>query len=67
MPVKIDYENEHGVMDLSLEKGVYNISAKFTETPIRIFADLITLAGIVYVLFGLFRITFPKVKQYANH
>ncbi len=44
--IPIDYNNESGVMDISLSSGEHNIKAVFLETPLRMAADLISLTAL---------------------
>lgn len=52
---KIDYSNEKGVMDLNLKKGSSRVEAIFTETPVRLFADIISLFSLVFLTAFLLR------------
>ena len=55
---QINYNNNKGVIELGLEKGESKIFLKFTETPLRLFSDLITVLSLVAVLivsFGLWK------------
>lgn len=45
---KVLYE-ENGLLRFDLDKGDYNIQARFIETPIRIFADFLSLVSICAV------------------
>ena len=60
---KINYANAFGVMDLGIPAGKHVIKGAFTETPLRLFSDLISLASIlgliVYMLY-LFTRKFKK-------
>lgn len=47
---KISYGNTYGVMDIALETGNYIIQTKFTETPVRLVADYISLISFVILL-----------------
>ncbi len=57
----INYENEKGLMQLPLEKGNYRVTVKFSETPLRLFSDIITLFSLL-VLGSLLvgRYVFPR-------
>jgi len=47
---KILYNNPMGLINLNLNKGVNNVQVVFKETPIRLFADLISLISAVGLL-----------------
>lgn len=51
----IDYFNPSGVMQFSVTPGNHLIKAEFKETPVRLIADLISLAGLfcTAILFSL--------------
>lgn len=52
-PSKISYENQYGVMDLRVPQGEHKIIGIFSETPMRIVADIISLVSLV-LLFVIF-------------
>jgi hypothetical protein len=45
----LDYENEKGVMRLTLDPGRHQVAVEFKETPIRLLADFISFFGLVLV------------------
>lgn len=45
--VPIKYNNSFGVMDISLLPGVHKIKANFSETPLRLIADIISIVSII--------------------
>lgn len=49
-PAQILYNNPRGLINLNLNKGVNNVQVKFSETPVRIVADLISVLGLVGLL-----------------
>lgn len=58
---KINYENKTGVMRFEIPKGEHLIDARFTETPLRIISDLISLfslavLGFIFIFFGKFNL-----------
>lgn len=53
--LEIDYSNPKGVMDLKVPAGEHVIQGKISETPLRKAANLITLAGIIFVIIVIFR------------
>jgi len=49
--VEVDYTNEKGVIELMIPKGESNIELKFSETPLRLFADLLSIISILFLVF----------------
>ncbi|MFH1832958.1 MAG: 6-pyruvoyl-tetrahydropterin synthase-related protein [Candidatus Levyibacteriota bacterium] len=43
----IEYNNDFGVMDLSIPKGEHKIEFNFSETPLRLFADIISILSLL--------------------
>lgn len=59
--INIFYNNEKGVIQILLGKGNYEVQAIFTETPVRLFSDVISLVSLIYLLgYGVF---FKKYKR----
>lgn len=54
--VPIDYGNKKGLITFRLPKGTHNITASFSETPLRLASDMISLVSagalIVFVVYG---------------
>ena len=46
----LDYSNEMGLITLSLPQGAGHISGRFTETPIRLFSDILSLLAAVFMI-----------------
>lgn len=44
---EISYANEQGVMDITIPSGKHLVKAKFAETPLRLFADIISLCSVL--------------------
>ena len=44
------FDNALGVMEINLPKGNNRIELKFTETPLRLFSDLISITAFVALL-----------------
>ncbi len=50
--VQIDHDNSKGVMDIPISRGKKNVRLVFSETPVRLIADLISgLAVLVLMLY----------------
>lgn len=47
---EINYDNKFGVMDVILTQGTHKITAKFSETPIRLVSNLISIFTLVIFL-----------------
>jgi hypothetical protein len=46
----ISYNNPKGVIEFDVEKGEHQIRAEFNETPLRMFADLISITSLVTLM-----------------
>lgn len=46
-PSKFSYQNEKGVMDISLQAGEHQVLVEFRETPLRAFSDIISLISLI--------------------
>lgn len=51
----IDYNNEGGLIKINLAKGQNNVQVVFSETPLRLGADLISLVSLAVLLFIVFK------------
>jgi hypothetical protein len=49
--VEVDYTNKKGVMEFKLPKGENKVEVKFSETPLRLFADSISVISILFLIF----------------
>ena len=47
---EINYDNKFGVMDIILTQGTHKITAKFSETPIRLVSNLISVFTLIIFL-----------------
>lgn len=52
---EINYDNKYGVMDVTIGPGNHFLEAKFKETPLRLAADIISLASLLTTVYLLFR------------
>ncbi len=56
----IDYQTS-GFVELNVSPGSHIVTTHFTETPVRLFADLLTVLGIIFIIISWFSKTvFPK-------
>lgn len=56
----IDYQTS-GFVELNVSPGPHVVTTHFTETPVRLFADLLTVSGIIFIIISWFSKTvFPK-------
>lgn len=46
----ITYDNDQGVMELSVPKGNHNITLSFSETPLRLLADIISILSFLVLI-----------------
>jgi hypothetical protein len=49
--VGVSYGNKQGVMEISISAGKHVVQAKFEETPMRLMADIISLASFATLVF----------------
>ena len=57
----IHYQNTKGVMDLQIPKGENKVELQFSETPLRLFADIISASSIFLLL--LYKTISRKLKS----
>lgn len=50
----ISYTNQKGVMEVTVPSGSHNIEAKFSETPLRLIANTISLLSVLLLIISLF-------------
>ncbi len=60
----ISYDNQKGVMEISLAKGDHIVSAHLSETPLRFISDMISLVSFVIFCLVLLRSTMPILKKH---
>ncbi len=65
-PVEINYQNQHGVMEVDLPQGANIVEAKFGETNLRLLADLMSLVGIGVVIVVAIYLIVPKIKKWKK-
>ncbi len=46
----ISYSNEQGVMDVTISSGKHLVKANFTETPLRLISDIISISSVFILL-----------------
>jgi hypothetical protein len=51
----IFYDNKKGLIQLKLTEGNQKIRLEFSETPVRLFADLISVSGFLFIFLYTFR------------
>lgn len=54
-PINFTYANSLGVMEFTLPKGNHIIEARFTETPLRISANILSLISLAVIVFFLIK------------
>lgn len=64
---EISFNNQNGVMDLALEKGNHHVEGSFSETTVRLVADLISILGIIIVIIIFSKTYLLKYIKYENH
>jgi uncharacterized membrane protein YfhO len=60
--IPISYANKLGVMDISVPEGTHAVLAAFTETPIRLISDFLSILSLLF----LFLILIIKKKSNKN-
>ncbi len=60
---EVNYSNNSGVMDIKVSKGKHLVTGSFSETRIRLIADLITVIGVFFVII----ITFKELMLIKSH
>ncbi len=65
-PVPIAPSNPEGLITFDVPAGLHTITIRFTETPLRLIADILSLASLVTLIATLFLIR-PPVPQPPNH
>lgn len=48
--INIQYRSEKGIMVISLPKGEYTVNLEFSETPLRLFADILAIVSLMTVI-----------------
>ena len=56
------HDSKFGVMDIKVSKGTHNIIADFSETPLRLVSNSISIIGVIFL--GLF--AFKNRRSYVN-
>jgi hypothetical protein len=59
----ISYNNLYGVMDISVPKNIQLVTLNFTETPLRLFADVVSILSFVLLLIFTFN---PRLNFLLN-
>lgn len=59
----IFYDNARGLMNLKLTSGAQKMELRFGETPLRLFADVLSMLSLVALLALIFK---PKIYQSIN-
>jgi hypothetical protein len=62
-PQMIDYSNERGLMSLKLSEGQNLVKFKFLRTPLRLTSEIISLFGLLVVVFILIKSLVDKPKS----
>lgn len=62
--IPITFNNPEGVMELSLPQGMNTVILQFKETPLRLFADFLSIiAVIVLLIYGVFASNFKFLHK----
>ena len=52
---KIDYGNDRGLMEINLPKGKNSVSLIFSETPLRLFTDMLSILSLLVLVLYFFK------------
>lgn len=52
--VPVNYLNDHGVMDIFIPSGNHNVQVTFSETPVRLLTDIISVLTILFIFLYMF-------------
>jgi hypothetical protein len=63
LKTKVNYNNQFGVMDVKVLAGRHIIKGEFTETPLRLFSDIISLISVVGLMIFLMYSLIHKFKK----
>lgn len=58
---EINYDNPGGLISLKLEKGENNVTVLFEETPVRLFADFVSIIGLILTIGIVFLKKYKKI------
>ncbi|MBI5123505.1 hypothetical protein HZA75_06630 [Candidatus Roizmanbacteria bacterium] len=53
--VSVSSNNQEGIMEFGAGKGIHQISVRFSETPLRIFSDIVSLLTFIILVFIVVR------------
>lgn len=56
----IEYNNDHGLIELTVPKGSHLIKVSFSETPFRLFADVMTIFSLLGLIVFIRRLRISK-------
>jgi hypothetical protein len=59
----INYSNKFGVININVSAGKHIIKGEFTETPLRLFSDIISLISVVGLMIFLMYSLIHKLKK----
>ena len=57
--VPLSYNNPGGLIDLNIDKGSHVIRGEFSETPLRLFSDIVSVCGYIFLV-GFMFMSFKK-------
>jgi uncharacterized membrane protein len=43
----IQYDNKYGIIEIPITRGTHDVKVYFTETPMRLFADLVSISSVL--------------------
>lgn len=64
VPIEFQDPNHRGLITFSISKGKHNIKVSFGESPVRLFSDMISLFGVLLIVFLL--VSRKWIKRYLK-
>lgn len=61
--VSINYGNERGLIQILIPRGEHKVSVEFSETPLRLFSDIISLLSLLFISFFILKRLLENAKR----
>lgn len=62
-PALINYRNLKGIMQIEIPSGKHNVNVSFSETPLRLFSNIISFASFIFLIGLVARLQLFKGKK----
>lgn len=60
--VKVDYDNDYGLINFSLPKGIHKVIINYSKTPVHLASELISLSALIIT--GIYSITLWRKRDF---